>query len=395
MFLVGANAQGKSNLLESLFVLATGHAHRTETDRDLVGWSAAREPIPYGRAAARVVSATRGTSDVEVVMQIARRGASFGQDEAPAPWAEDHDPGPDELTGGVLQKAFKVDRVRQRTASAPGVLVVVFAGPDEVDLIGGTPARRRRFLDLPNVQTDPDYLNALTRYQRVLSQRNALLRRVREQGGGRPAEMDVWDAELAATGSHVLMKRLAMLQALQEQGREAHRSLAGSDATFVLDYRATIGLPEGLSDVAEAQNLFLGALNESWRRDTALGATSIGPHRDDLRVFLGSIDMGTYGSRGQQRIVALSLVLGQAAYVCRRTGENPVLLLDDPLSELDSAHRTRLLAHCLDRGGQVLVTAAESDLIPASIRPRASFFSVEAGRVRSARNDELGSTDVL
>ncbi|MDA1096278.1 MAG: AAA family ATPase, partial [Chloroflexi bacterium] len=320
VFLVGANAQGKSNLLESLFVLATGHAHRTETDRDLVGWSAAREPIPYGRAAARVISATRGMSDVEVIMQIARRGGSLGQEEVPAPWAENRDPGPDELTGGVLQKAFKVNRVRQRAASAPGVLVVVFAGPDEVDLIGGTPARRRRFLDLPNVQTDPDYLNALTRYQRVLSQRNALLKRVREQGIGRPDEMDVWDAEFAATGSHVLMKRRAMLQTLQEEGREAHRSLTGSNATFVLDYRATIDLPDGASDEAEAHGRFLSALRDSWRRDTALGATSIGPHRDDLRVFLGDIDVGAFGSRGQQRIVALSLVLGQAAYVCRRTG---------------------------------------------------------------------------
>jgi DNA replication and repair protein RecF len=378
---VGENAQGKTNLLESLFLLATGHSHRSDTDREMIGWSAARDPIPYARVAARVVSATRGPTDIEVVMQIARRGGAGG--ELPPPWSSEEAPGPSSLAGGALQKAFKVNGVRQRTNAPPGVLAVVLAGPEEVDLIGGPPAQRRRFLDLANAQTDAVYLQALQRYQRVLTQRNALLRHVRERGGsGRPAETPVWDEELARAGAYILAKRQEMLATLHAETVSAHESLTGRAEPLSLDYRSTIG-PDASQSREEAKRRFLGALESSWPRDVATGVTSTGPHRDDLRLLSGDVDLGVYGSRGQQRTAALALILAQAAFMRRALGEEPVLLLDDPLSELDAARRARLLEHCLAPGRQVLLTTAEPDLIPAAVHARSTVLHVEAGAVRA------------
>ena len=379
VLLAGANAQGKTNLLESVFLLAAGHAHSAGADREMVGWSAAREPIPYGRAAAAVTSEAGVRTQVEVIMQLTRRQAGPGEAEA-APWSAAEEPGPPALAGGALQKAFRVNGVRQRAASSGGAVVAVLAGPEEVELIGGPPAARRRFLDLPNWQTDPAYAQALSRYQRVLAQRNALVRRSRETGGARPGEMDVWDGELAEAGSYLLERRAAMLRALEPLAGAAHAALLGRgpDSPLRFDYRGTV--PGGQP--------MLPALRASWPRDAGAGATTVGPHRDDLRVLEGAVDLGTYGSRGQQRSVALALVLAQAAYVASVVGEEPILLLDDPLSELDAERRGRLLELCAPAPGadpharQVLVTTADLDLVPQEIRDSASVvLRVEQGRI--------------
>jgi DNA replication and repair protein RecF len=380
VLLVGANAQGKTNLLESVFLLATGHAHSADTDREMVGWSAAREPIPYGRVAARMASDGGRGTDVEVVMQLTPRGGVVESEIAP--WSGPEEPGPVAVTGGVLHKAFKVNGVRQRTVSSGGSVVAVMAGPEEVELIGGPPARRRRFLDLPNWQTDSAYAQALSRYQRVLTQRNALVRRSRESGGRRPDDMDVWDGELAESGSYVLSRRLEMLRALEPEVAATHESLTGAAMPVKLDYRGTIGTEEGGMDQTSMRERVLSALREAWPRDSGSGATTVGPHRDDLRVLDGEIDLGTYGSRGQQRSVALALVLAQAAYMRSVVGEEPVLLLDDPLSELDRRRRERLLELCSSGGvRQVLVTTAELELVPEGVRRAMSGFRVAGGAV--------------
>ena len=387
VLLVGANAQGKTNLLESVFLLATGHAHSADADREMVGWSAAREPIPYGRVAATVASEAGTRTEVEVVMQLARQTGP--REIEAAPWASIEEPGPSALAGGALQKAFKVNGVRRRSANSGGAVVVVLAGPEEVELIGGPPSARRRFLDLPSWQTDPAYAQALSRYQRVLTQRNALVRRSREAGGGRPGEMDVWDGELAEAGSYVLSRRGVMLRALEPEAMAAHAALLGRDPENPLwfDYRGTV--PDGGADgeAGSGRERMLSALRASWPRDSGAGATTVGPHRDDLRVFEGEVDLGTYGSRGQQRSVALALVLGQAAYVRSVVGEEPVLLLDDPLSELDPERRARLLDLCAPgpQNGvarQVLVTTADLELAPAEVRGSAqAVLRVDQGRV--------------
>jgi DNA replication and repair protein RecF len=381
--LVGDNGQGKTNLLESIFLLATGHAHSADADREMVGWSAAKEPIPYGRVAAKIGSDLGRETTVEVVLQLTSRGGT-GEDDR-APWSQLEKPGPSAVSNGVLQKGFKVNGVRQRTASSGGAAVAVFAGPEEVDLIGGPPARRRRFLDLPNWQTDQAYAQALRRHQRVLTQRNALVKQSRETGGGRPDEMDVWDGELAGTGSYILEKRFEMLRVLEPDTVSAHEALTGKSVPIRFDYQSTVRQASS-NDQFDRESLrqrILSELRDSWTRDSRAGVTTVGPHRDDLRILEGEVDVGTYGSRGQQRSVALALVLAQAGYIRSVVGEEPVLLLDDPLSELDGSRRTRLLELCSAAGRQVLLTTAELELVPDDIRAVGSVFRVERGSVRA------------
>ena len=381
----GENGQGKTNLLESVYVLATGHSHRAETDREIIGWTAAREPIPYARIAASVTSGEGAEQQLELVMQLARRG----EPSAPAlPQASaDESLGPPGLLGGVLQKGFRVNGVRQRSAGALGRLAVVLAGPEEVDLFAGPPAIRRRFLDSAAIQTDAVYAQASQRYQRLVTQRNAGLRSARERGvTERTAEMRVWESELIRAGALILARRLAMLNVLQVEMVEAHDAFTGGNGPLSLDYRSTVPVDEADGvDEAAMQKRFSRALDASWRRDSATAVTSVGPHRDDLRAMTGDVDLGIYGSRGQQRTAALSLVLAQAAYMGRVLGDEPVIMLDDPLSELDAARRERVLRRCLSPGRQVLVTTAEPELIPADILAEASHHVVEAGTVKPAQ----------
>ncbi len=379
--LTGENGHGKTNLLESLYVLATGHSHRTETDREVIGWSAAREPIPYARIAASVTSGDGAEQELELVMQLARRG----EPGAPPPAARaEESPGPPGLTSGVLQKGYRINGARQRSAGAAGRLAVVLAGPEEVNLFAGPPADRRRFLDSAAIQTDAAYAEASRRYQRLITQRNAGLRTARERGiTDRTPEMRVWETELIRVGALMLVRRLAMLDVLQVEMVDAHAAFTGGNGTLALDYRSTIPIGEQDSiDEGVMQERFSHALDASWQRDSATAVTSVGPHRDDLRAMTGNVDLGVYGSRGQQRTAALSLVLAQAAYMGRALGEEPVILLDDPLSELDAARRERVLRRCLSPGRQVLVTTAEPELIPADIRAQASVHVIEAGTVR-------------
>ncbi len=375
--LTGSNGQGKTNLLESLFILATGHSHRADTDREVIGWSAAREPIPYSRIAADVTAGDGSERKLELVMQLAPRGQG-GEPTAPA----ERTIGPSGLRGGTLQKGYKVNGVRQRSASSVGDLAVVLAGPEEVDLFAGPPAERRRALDSTAVQTDAEYAQTLRRYDRLVTQRNAALREARERGAAqRTEEMRLWEQELIRAGAFLLGHRTAMIDVLQREMLTAHAEFTGRAGHLALEYRSTVAVGESAGASHDLQQGFADALEGAWARDSATATTSVGPHRDDLRVVSGDIDLGVYGSRGQQRTAALALVIAQSAYVGQRLGDEPVILLDDPLSELDADRRERVLRHCLAPGRQVLITTADPELIPADIRAQAATFAVRGGTV--------------
>ncbi len=377
--LTGDNGQGKTNLLESLFILATGHSHRADTDREVIGWSAAREPIPYSRIAADVAAGDSSERTLELVMQLAPRGQG-GEPTAPA----ERTIGPSGLRGGTLQKGYKVNGVRQRSASSVGDLAVVLAGPEEVDLFAGPPADRRRAIDSTAMQTDAEYAQTLRRYDRLVTQRNAALREARERGSTqRTEEMRIWERELIRAGAFLLDHRIAMINVLQKEMLAAHTEFTGRTGHLALEYRSTVIVGEDAAS-PELQQGFADALEGAWARDSATATTSVGPHRDDLRVVSGDVDLGVYGSRGQQRTAALALVIAQSAYIGRRLGDEPVILLDDPLSELDADRRERVLKHCLAPGRQVLITTADVELIPADVRTHAAMYTVRGGTVTRA-----------
>ncbi|MBX7111084.1 MAG: DNA replication/repair protein RecF [Dehalococcoidia bacterium] len=360
--IAGPNGSGKSNLLEAIALLATTRSVRAAADADLISWDALRdEPLPVGRLSAQVAS-REGPVTVEVV--IAARAGLEGQPAA-------------------ATRRFRVNGVARRASDLIGRLRVVLFSADDLGIIDGAPAARRRYLDVTISQLDPTYVRALQRYQRVLQQRNSLLRRLQERRGA-PNELDFWDQELAESGATVLTARAATLAALATGASARYVDLAPAGEELAICYRPA--LPPPLTDLvsepaAALAPRFLETLNELRRRDIQAGATRIGPHRDDVTFLLGGHPAGVSASRGQQRSAALALRLAEVALSTQRTGDAPVLLLDDVLSELDAARRARVLATAYEVD-QVFITTPDPDRPSVDELPSARRYQLVSGAVR-------------
>ena len=364
----GPNASGKTNLLEAVALLATTRSARTGADVELIAQEALRdEPLPAARLYAEVATAVE---PVTVEIAISSRAPSGQGRATPA-------------TG----RRFRVNGIARRASDLIGRLRVVLFSVEDLQIIAGSPGQRRRYLDITLSQVDPAYVRALQRYHRVLQQRNGLLRRLQERRG-RPNELDFWDGELAAAGGMVLAGRAAAVRALDEDAAAQHTQLAPHAGPLAVCY-----LP-ALPEAAAATVLAVGgaepaaaALLETLaaRRgdDIVAGVTRSGPHRDDVRFTIGGSDAGAFASRGEHRSAALALRLAEVALSTERTGDPPVLLLDDILSELDATRRERVLAAAYGVE-QVILTTADDDRPSASELPGATRFRIGAGELLPA-----------
>lgn len=358
--LAGRNAQGKSSLLEALYLLATTRSPHTGAERELLNWDASSEPMPHCRALAEVARQDGGDT-VEIV--YASQGADDGRTR--------------------LQKHVKVNGARKRAIDAIGTLTVVLFSPRDLAVVDGAPSERRRFLDVLLCQLDRDYCRSLSRYNKVLTQRNHLLRSLRERGGER-SELGFWDQHLTRHGAVVVARRARAAAALSDLAGDAHASMAGAQAALDVRYVSNLSQhgPEVPANAGtEALEEAFGAvLTARQRSEIARGVTAAGPHRDDLVFKVGGVDMRVYGSRGQQRTVALALRLAEAQLMHRETGEHPVVLLDDVLSELDDRRRSSLLAG-IGTEQQTLLTTTTAERLPAPFLDRARVLTVEASEV--------------
>jgi DNA replication and repair protein RecF len=374
----GRNGQGKSSLLEAVYVLATTRSPHAGSERELIHWAAQDDAMPFSRVWGEV-QRVGGMDSVEVV----------GVLQAP--------------DGGEPRfiKRARVNDAPRRALDVIGVLNVVLFTPRDLQIVDGAPAERRRYLDVLRCQVDHAYCVALARYNKVLTQRNHLLRRLRDRGGDR-GELAYWDDQIVRDGSLVVERRLAAVAALDEVARTIHAELSGSDAPLSLTYRSSFERTDDLSDPAVLDRLaeggarygdardpgsladtYAGALAARREEEIARGATVVGPHRDDFAVTVGGTDMRIYGSRGQQRTVTLALKLAEARLMWRETGERPVLLLDDVLSELDADRRAYLLEH-IDAHQQTFITTTEAERLPAGFTAGAQVLTVEDAAIRGA-----------
>ena len=340
--IAGENAAGKTNLLEAVAILATTRSVRSGPDLDLIAWQAiAEDPLPAARLEADVETAAgRRSLEVAVIAQVAVAGV------------------PPTRAG----KRFRVNGVARRASDLIGQLRVVMFAADDLMIIDGPPVNRRRYLDITISQLDPAYLRALQRYARVLEQRNSLLRRLNERGGRSLDQLDFWDDELAEAGALILARRADAVRALTRDAADRYAELAATEDE-TLDVRYLPGVPDSVQQALREHDLqarLRAALEAARVEDVRRGVSRIGPHRDDLSFSIGGHPAGLSASRGQQRSAALALRLAEVALSTRRTGDPPVLLLDDILSELDPRRRERILrvAYGVD---QVLITTPDED----------------------------------
>lgn len=375
--LQGQNAQGKTNLLEAIFLLATSKAVHAGQEREIVDWQASAEPIPYCRVASQVQADGR-TLELEVLLTPRGDGVNY-------------------------TKQIKINGVARRAMDLVGLLRAVLFLPEDIKLVDGGPGERRRYLDVALCQIDKTYCRALSAYQQVLQQRNSLLKILRDQDV-RPspavdAQLAFWDEKLVQHGALVVTQRHNFLLDLEAIAAARHAGLSSGREQLALHYLPSFNpgllddpafelLREGLLDAAPSARLDVDAVRSAYlhklatrrSRELAAGATLYGPHRDDLRLLTNGRDLRTYGSRGQQRSAALSLKLAEVSAMTRATGAAPLLLLDDVMSELDVERRSTLLA-VIDDVPQAIITTTDWDDFSPAFRQRARRFCVHSGIV--------------
>ncbi len=294
--LFGDNAQGKTNILEAIFLSATTKSHKGSKDRDIIRFDAEEAHI-------RTYVVKDGLEN-RVDMHL-RKNRSKGI----------------AINGQKIKKA----------ADLLGLLNVVFFSPEDLSIIKNGPAERRRFVDMELCQLDSFYLCNLNNYNKVVNQRNKLLKELYLNPGLRDT-LSVWDSQLVSYGNKIIERRDAFVSQLNEIIYEIHQKLSGGKEALKIVYE-----PDIMPDDYEAK------LASCQERDIRTKQTSIGPHRDDFSFMVGSVDIRKFGSQGQQRTAALSLKLSEIELVKKVTKDIPLLLLDDVLSELDSSRQNYLL----------------------------------------------------
>jgi DNA replication and repair protein RecF len=347
----GGNAQGKTNLLEAVALTALTRSPRTQQ---------AAELVRFGQPAARVtcgVQTDSGRDALEVRIMV----------------------NPSE-TGTRASRRFSVNGIHRRSSDMIGALRVVLFWPDDLQLIKGSGEGRRRFLNTLLSQVDAGHASELNRYGHLLEQRNALLRAIRE-GRQSTDSLEYWTTALAESGAAIMVERQRRLLELQPIAAAYHRELSDDRERLELRYRpAGARIGEAPQELVSQQ--LKAAMAEARDEEIGRGQTVVGPQRDDVEVWLEDHEARLFASQGQQRSAVLSLKLAELQYLADVTGEQPVLLLDDVMSELDPARRERLLA-ALQPGPQALITAADLNDLPRSILERAAVFRVERGSIRA------------
>ncbi len=341
--IVGDNAQGKTNLLEAVSFAVTGSSPRTPKENEVVRWSA-----DFARTEARI--ALNGSADERKVAI----GYAPGQkkritvDGAPEPSLTNY------------------------AAGAAGARVVTFF-PDDIRVVKGAPSDRREFLDALLSSLRPAYARAAGEYAKAVQQRNQLLRRIRD-GFSSERTLATWDRKVVDLGRTVLEGREAAVPVLDEHFKSSLRALYGSEkAAIRYSYTST------LEDYSEA-------LREAHSADIERGTTSVGPHRDDFEVSLGGVDLTTFGSQGQQRLATLALKFAARDFVRGVVGEDPILLFDDVMSELDERRREFLAGYFLE-STQALITTTNLDYFGRDILRRTRIIRISGGSVLETATD--------
>ena len=376
---VGSNAQGKTSLLEAVHYLCGASSPHAGSDRQLINFLALRQTAPFARLAAEIERRGRPMRvEIRLVLEPGLPG--------------------DEVR---LQKEVLVNGVKRRVTDLAGGFNAVLFLPQDMRVLEGAPAERRRHLDELLAQADPAYAHSLHEYGRALTQRNALLKSLQERGGN-GEELLYWDEQLAEHGASLIRARLLALVELERLAIPIHAALTRQAERLRLEYLPSydpapqpenqLGLPLEISvdrtGIAREsiRDGFRSALERSRPESIARGVTPLGPHRDDVRFIANGIDLRLYGSRGQNRTAMLSVKLAQVEWLHGRTGEWPVLLLDEVLAELDQHRREDLLAH-IGSVEQAMLTGADLAMFSEAFRRKANIWEIRDGTIAPAPSE--------
>ncbi len=334
--ITGNNAQGKTNLLESLYIMSLGKSFRTGRDADMIGFL-------EGFSSAKSTYVKEGEErTVEIILSPAGKSIVIDGNKA-------------KKTSELLENVY----------------VVAFT-PEDMKIVKEEPEKRRRFIDRELCQLKPVYYKNLARYKKILLQRNSLLK----ENVWNEDLMEAWEKGLVEYGSKIMAERVNFVEKLARISRELHKKITEGKEDLEISYEASILYKEEKKEINKA---FEEKLRKERRRDFHRGSTGFGPHKDDLKITIGGVDVRSYGSQGQQRTAALSLKLAEIFIIKEEKKESPVLLLDDVFSELDEKRQKFLLSSLSDV--QLFITAAERKGDLWEGLPERKMFTVEEGKI--------------
>lgn len=330
----GLNAQGKTNIIEALWLFSAFKSFRTAADRDFINHE-------------------RGAAGLQA--RFVRHGRKY---TAKLKYYRDR------------RREIYINDIKMKPGEAVGKFLSVLFFPEHLNLVKSGPEQRRRFLDFALCQLRPGYLDALNRYNRILYQRNSLLKSPERAVG---YDIGVWDEKLAAAGAEVYLQRLKYTERLLSHAAQTALQISEGAEQLGLVYRSCCS---GAADRQEAERMLYESVRAAYARDTACGFSTVGVHKDDLEICINGRPARAFGSQGQQRSAVLALKLAETEIIKEEYGEYPVLLFDDVFSELDSRRREYITGRIM--GKQVIITACED----GGFESAAKVFRVEAGQAR-------------
>lgn len=346
---IGENAQGKTNLMESIYALAMTKSHRTTNDKELIGWNKEFATIKG------TVEKTATKTNLE--LQFSKKG-----------------------------KIAKVNYLEQkRLSSYLGNLNVILFAPENLTLVKGSPQNRRKFVDMELGQMSSLYLYDLVEYNRVLKQRNTYLKQLAIKKKQPDEYLEVLSEMLSELASKIVFHRLDFMKQLEALAIPIHDQLSLGREKFSVSYQATIPLEDGLTP-SQMKEIYIDQFKKNQTREADQATTLIGPHRDDLIFYLNEISVQTYGSQGQQRSTVLSLKLAEIELMKLSTGEYPLLLLDDVLSELDDDRQTHLIK-AIENKVQTFITTTSLDGIKQQFINEPVVIPIEKGTILKTESE--------
>lgn len=346
--LCGQNAQGKTNIIESIYYAALGISHRNRLDGQLV---------QFGEKTARITvdflhNTMTGTLELNIFTQ--------------------------------KRKEIKCNGESIRQKDLVGLLNIILFAPEDLMLIKGSPQNRRRFLDICLSQISPVYYEQLVQYNHVLKQRNNLLKMIK-QNPQLQDSLEMWDWQLANLAASIVATRLEAVNKLNSWITPTHQYISGNIENLVIRYLITGAASTKLESKEDLIKWYQEQLQHNVHKDIARGSTSIGPHRDDWEGILNNIPLKDYGSQGQQRSSVLSLKLAELRFLYESTGQYPILLLDDVMSELDNYRQANLLAYLQEKQIQTIITTTDSSF--TKFLTAYKLFTVQQGVVTEVEDD--------
>ena len=346
---IGENAQGKTNLMESIYALAMTKSHRTTNDKELIGWNKEFATIKG--------TVEKTTTKTNLELQFSKKG-----------------------------KIAKVNYLEQkRLSSYLGNLNVILFAPENLTLVKGSPQNRRKFVDMELGQMSSLYLYDLVEYNRVLKQRNTYLKQLAIKKKQPDEYLDVLSEMLSELASKIVFHRLDFMKQLEALAIPIHDQLSLGREKFSVSYQATIPLEDGLTP-SQMKEIYIEQFKKNQTREADQATTLIGPHRDDLIFYLNEVPVQTYGSQGQQRSTVLSLKLAEIELMKLSTGEYPLLLLDDVLSELDDDRQTHLIK-AIENKVQTFITTTSLDGIKQQFINEPVVIPIEKGTILKTESE--------